>query len=176
MAWIRNPSITLDLNAVEDGKQLKKEIADRRKSLSSNGKLTLESLEANKEKVEELSKYEYLANGNIIDAKRQLIAFYSENSVLPKEFKETTSIPITRIVPQHIEKGKGKELAKVARLYITKYVAEFYAVHRFVDRSLTEFDTVKGIFWEPPKIPYEDVPELERATYLAQSQKIWDML
>ena len=87
---------------------MKKEIADRRKSLSSNGKLTLESLEANKEKVEELSKYEYLANGNVIDAKRQMIAFYSENSVLPKEFKETTSIPITHIIPPHVEKGKGK--------------------------------------------------------------------
>ena len=157
-------SNSVHLTAVEDGKQLKKQIADRRKTMSSNGKLTLETLEANKEKMEELSKYEYLANGNVIDAKRQLIAFYSDHSVLPKEIKDTTSIPITHIVPQHIEKGKGKELAKVARLYITKYVAEFYAVHRFVDRSLTEFDTVKGIFWEPPKIPYEDVPELERAT------------
>ena len=75
--------------------------------MSSNGKLTLESLEANKEKVEELSKYEYLANGNVIDAKRQMIAFYSENSVFSKEFKETTSIPITHIIPQHVEKGKG---------------------------------------------------------------------
>ena len=113
-------SNTIHLTAVEDGKQLKKEISNRRKTMSSNGKLTLEALEANKEKMEELSKYEYLANGNIIDAKRQLIAFYSENSVLPKEFKDTTSIPITHIIPPHIEKCKGKELAKIARLYITK--------------------------------------------------------
>ena len=35
------------LNAVEDGKQLKKQISDRRKTMSSNGKLTLEALEAN---------------------------------------------------------------------------------------------------------------------------------
>ena len=55
-------SNTIHLTAVEDGKQLKKEISNRRKTMSSNGKLTLEALEANKEKMEELSKYEYLAN------------------------------------------------------------------------------------------------------------------
>ena len=169
-------SNSIHLTSVEDGKKLKQEISDRRSTLSSGGKLTLESLEANKDKMDELSKYDFLANGNILDAKRQLIAFYSENSVLPKEYKDTTSIPITHIVPPHVEKGKGKELAKIARLYITKFVAEFYTVHRFVDRCLTEFDTVKGTFWEPPKIPYKDVPEIELATYTAQSQKIWDML
>ena len=89
---------------------------------------------------------------------------------MPKEFKDTTSIPITHIIPPHIEKGKGKELAKIARLYITKlYIAEFYTVHRFVDRCLSEFDTVKVTFGEPLKIPYKDVPEIERSTYRAQS-------
>ena len=38
-------SNTIHLTAVEAGKQLKKEISNRRKTMSSNGKITLESLE-----------------------------------------------------------------------------------------------------------------------------------
>lgn len=48
-------SNTIHLTAVEDGKQLKKETSDRRKTMSSNGTLTLESLEMNKDKMDERS-------------------------------------------------------------------------------------------------------------------------
>ena len=161
------------LREIEKARKLKKEVKERRDSLSSD--LTIDALDRNEKEMEKLEKYFTLADKREKFAKAALTDHYRKHYSNSKEDEKKS---VTYLVPKGIEKGKGAELAKTAPLWLKQNVTSFPTTFRFVDRTCKEFDSEKAVFWKPPllKDGLKEVPLIERDSYRQETKDLWDLL
>ena len=92
--------------------------------------------------------------------------------------RENSAVTDLALVPAGIEKGRGAELSVSAPIFLSSHIDRFWSIYRFASRTVTEFDPEKGSFWEPPREchGYKSVPELERKSFEAQNEFLWNLL
>ena len=165
-------SNSIHFKEIEKANKLKKEVKDRRDTLSTD--LSIEALDRNEKEMEKLEKYYTIAEKREKAAKSALVEHYRKHYSNSKEEEKNVSY----LVPKGIEKGKGSELAKTAPLWLKQHITSFPTIFRFVDRTCKEFDSEKAVFWKPPllKDGLKDVPLIERDSYRQETKDLWDLL